>query len=174
MDDFGTNIILKVIAGALVTIVGGAVVVLKFCNQHNSDKHHDVISSKANNYSSTEIQVRFAARITAKQLREIGRSPDIAENLFAKASMRWAGPDTEWRDNARKMELSSLSICPSVDTDHVILTYTSSLPVSKIPTNRLAMRSCLKQISADGKLVSSDLYDCPQTLNPTRFGFQEG
>lgn len=173
MDHSGTNVIWTIVSGVLVAVVGG--IAMKLCTHLNSSEYQDSASSKADVPArSTETQVRFAALITAKQLRETGNSPDMAERLFSSAFMRWAGSETEWANNIQRMGLSSLQKCPSVDTEDVILTFTASLPIREIPTNRLTMRSCLKRTSGEGKLIFSELYNCPQTVNPTRFGFQEG
>ncbi|KXV77905.1 hypothetical protein AD954_05280 [Acetobacter cerevisiae] len=174
MDNSGVSETLAlVVVGALVAIVG-AIAVKLYKNNEDATHPNSNPSETGTSPSLAETQVLFAAVVKSQLLRETGRSPDEAAKLFSDASMRWAGSEAEWNDNTNRMEVLPLSECPGEDGKDVIVTFTSSLPEREIPTNRLTMRSWLKKAAAEKTLVFSGLYDCPLTLNPTRFGFQEG
>ncbi|GBR02841.1 MULTISPECIES: hypothetical protein [Gluconobacter] len=161
------------VAGALVAIVGTILVKIYRYNAETNYPHSNP-SETGTSSSVAETQVRFAAVVEAQLLRETGQSPDKAEKLFSDASMRWAGSEAKWNDNTNQMGVLPLSECPEEDGKDVIVTFTSSLPEYKIPTNRLDMCSCVENAAVEKKLVFSGFYNCPLVLNPTHFGFLEG
>lgn len=174
MDNSGVGeTLLVIVAGAIVTAAG--FIIVKICGQHEGTPHEQKKPfNKGVSAHSVETQIRFAAVVTAQQFRDAGHSPHAAASLFSNASMRWAGTEIQWTENARRMELQSLSECPEDDSTEIIVTFTSFLPENKIPTNRLTMRSCLNDRAAKGRLSFSGLYDRPLALNPTRFDFKKG
>ncbi|WP_143216863.1 hypothetical protein [Acetobacter orientalis] len=174
MDNSGVGeTLLVIVAGAIVTAAG--FIIVKIYGQHEDTPHEqEKPFNKDVSAHSVETQVRFAAVVTAQQFREAGHSPNAAASLFSNASMRWAGTEIQWAENARRMELPSLSQCPEDDSAEIIVTFTSFLLENKIPTNRLTMRSCLNDRAAKGKLSFSGLYNRPLALNPTRFDFKKG